>query len=170
MADLQNALIGTTHEELFRTTFQQSHEAQSVVKRSFGFDSEDRCYFGSVVGSLGWKADVILLFSNKRYLSANIKSFRGSGFNQATRSSISKFCAKFKAPPQIQELLIASTIRKAKDRKSPWIHPRDQPKLKAFLDRCAFEIIEDSILGIDNPDMFVLIRSETQEIKVFKDG
>ncbi|GHU54338.1 hypothetical protein FACS1894132_08810 [Clostridia bacterium] len=88
----ENAYIGRNIKELIKNTIGHQPDVISKIKEKFKaitgeFES------ASLSGIYGEKADVRINFNCGHFVDLNIKAY-SAGFNQLTRTSVSKFCEK----------------------------------------------------------------------------
>ena len=120
-------------------------------------------------GQHGEKSDVFIRTTGGYNFGANIKSFKGEGFNQVTRMKIDNFVDLFSLSDEFRQVLEKSTIRKARDSRTNWISSEDSDFIVRELNHNkAFDILRYSLLGQDSPELFVLIKSDSQIITVYK--
>ena len=120
-------------------------------------------------GQHGEKSDVFIRTTGGYNFGANIKSFKGEGFNQVTRMKIDNFVDLFSLSDEFRQVLEKSTIRKARDSRTNWISSEDSDFIVRELNHNkAFDILIYSLLGQDSPELFVLIKSDSQIISVYK--
>jgi hypothetical protein len=120
-------------------------------------------------GQYGEKSDVFISTTGGHNFKASIKSFQGQGFNQVTRMKIENFVVLFGLSDEFRQVLEKSTIRKARDSRTNWISSEDSDFIVRELNHNkAFDILIYSLLGQDSPELFVLIKSDSQIISVYK--
>ena len=120
-------------------------------------------------GQHGEKSDVFIRTTGGYNFGANIKSFKGTGFNQVTRMTIYNFVVRFSLSDEFKQVLEKSTIRKARNSRTNWISSEDCDFIVRELSHNkAFNILRYSLLGEDSPELFVLIKSDSQTITVYE--
>ena len=167
----RNADRGKYFEELF---------CQEIVKNPKHIREIVEAFSGSVSknpkiklvereGQHGEKSDVFIRTTGGHNFGANIKSFKGKGFNQATRLKIRDFVDQFGLSDKFRHILELSMIRKARNTKRNWISPDDSDFIVHELNHSkAFDILKYSLLGEDSPELFILIKSDSQIIRIYK--
>jgi len=120
-------------------------------------------------GQYGKKSDVLIRTIGGYNFRANIKSFKGTGFNQVTRMKIEAFVARFGFSDNFKHVLEKSTIREARNSRTNWISREDTEFILRELNHDkAFDILKYSLLGENTPKLFVLIKYDAQMIWVYK--
>lgn len=119
-------------------------------------------------GQHGEKSDVFIRTTGGHNFGVNVKSYKGVGFNQVTRMKIDRFAEQFKISSDIRDTLIRLTITKAKNSRQNWISNNFIEMVVNEIKPKAFEIIRFSLLGEDAPQLFVLLKSDDQIIRIYK--
>ena len=150
---MPNQLVDTLVEAL-----DPNYSRASKRARLIKVDREDQ---------FGEKSDAFMRFTGGRTYGCNIKSFRGNGFNQVTRMTISAFVERFGLPARIQSVLEDASVRVAKA-KGPWITEAIESLVLDAIRTRAISIIERGLLGDDRPDLLVLIKYDEERIWILK--
>ena len=167
----QNAHRGTYFEDLFcREIDKDPQHIREIIEAFSEFVPEnEKIELVEREGQYGEKSDVFIRTTGGHNFKASIKSFKGTGFNQVTRMKIETFVARFGFSDNFKQVLEKSTIRKAKNSRTNWISREDTGFILSELNHSkAFNILKDSLLGENFPKLFVLIKSDTQIISVYK--
>lgn len=167
----QNAHKGKYFEELFcREIVKDPQNIREIVKAFYeNVPKNLKIKIVEREGQHGEKSDVFIRTTGGYNFGANIKSFKGKGFNQVTRKKIEGFVTLFGLSDEFRQVLEKSTIRKARDSKTNWISSEDSDFIVRELNHNkAFDILKYSLLGEDSPELFVLIKSDSQIIWIYK--
>ncbi|MDR2629107.1 MAG: hypothetical protein LBC30_03920 [Puniceicoccales bacterium] len=109
----RNAYIGQNVEILFRNTICDNPSVIRKIQEKFGIDGRFVTAINN--GIQCEKADVKINFACGRNVDVNVKAYRGSGFNQLTRTSVHKFCTIFNINPEMERDLVTVIVNKAKN-------------------------------------------------------
>jgi hypothetical protein len=109
----RNAYIGQNVEILFRNTICDNPSIIGKIQEKFGIDGRFVTAINN--GIQCEKADVKMNFACGRNVDVNVKAYRGSGFNQLTRTSVHKFCTRFNIDSEMESDLCAIVVNKAKN-------------------------------------------------------
>lgn len=167
----QNAHKGRYFEDLFcREITKTSQNIRKIVEAfSDIVPKNPKIKIVEREGQHGEKSDVFIRTTGGYNFGANIKSFKGTGFNQVTRMTIDNFVVRFSLSDEFKQVLEKSTIRKARNSRTNWISSEDFDFIVRELNHStAFNILKYSLLGQDSPELFVLIKSDSQIISVYK--
>lgn len=167
----QNAHKGTYFEDLFCREIAKTPQNIRKIVEAFSdiVPKNLRIKIVEREGQHGEKSDVFIRTTGGYNFGANIKSFKGTGFNQVPRMTIDNFVVRFSLSDEFKQVLEKSTIRKARDSRTNWISSEDSDYIARELNRNkAFNILRYSLLGEDSPQLFVLIKSDAQIITVYK--
>ena len=167
----QNADIGKNNEELFcREIVKDPKNIRKIIEAfSESVPKNPKIKLVEREGQHGEKSDVFIRTTGGHNFGANIKSFKGRGFNQATRMKIKHFVDRFGLSDEFRHVLEISMIRKARNSKTNWISREDSAFIVHELNHNkAFDILKYSLLGEDSPELFVLIKSDSQIIWIYK--
>ena len=167
----RNADRGTYYEDLFCREISKDPQDMKKIAEAFSeyVPMNQETEFVVREGQYGKKSDVFIRTTGGHNYKASIKSFKGTGFNQVTRVKIEAFVTRFGFSDNFKQVLEKSTIRKAKNSKINWISHEDADFILSELNHDkAFDILEDSLLGENSPKLFVLIKTDTQIISVYK--
>lgn len=122
----------------------------------------------AVVGYHGKKTDVKVKSTDGHKFRASVKSFRGRGFNQVTRSTIERFVNKFNLSKEFECIIKTSTVSKARKLRRNWILAEDEKLVVKEVQPKSFGIIRESLVGSDAPDLLVLINIDKRVIYVHR--
>ena len=167
----QNAHKGKYFEELFCSEIDKDPQKIRKIVEAFSdiVPKNLRIKIVEREGQHGEKSDVFIRTTGGYNFGANIKSFKGTGFNQVTRMTIDNFVVRFSLSDEFRQVLEESTIRKARDSRTNWVSSEDSDFIVRELNHNkAFNILRYSLLGEDSPELFVLIKSDSQIIWVYK--
>jgi len=167
----QNAHKGTYFEELFCREIAKDPQNMKKIAETFSefAPKNEKIEFVIREGQYGKKSDVFIRTTGGRNFKASIKSFKGTGFNQVTRMKIEAFVARFSFSDNFKQVLEKSTIRKARNSKTNWISSEDTDFILRELNyNKAFDILKYSLQGENTPKLFVLLKSDSQIIWVYK--
>ncbi len=167
----QNADIGKNNEELFcREIVKDPKNIRKIIEAfSESVPKNPKIKLVEREGQHGEKSDVFIRTIGGHNFGANIKSFKGRGFNQATRMKIKHFVDRFGLSDEFRHVLEISMIRKARNSKTNWISREASAFIVHELNHNkAFDILKYSLLGEDSPELFVLIKSNSQIIWIYK--
>ena len=167
----QNARKGKYFEDLFcREITKDPQNIREIVEAFSEFvPKNQKIKLVEREGQYGEKSDVFISTTGGHNFRASIKSFQGQGFNQVTRMKIENFVALFGLSNEFRRILEESTIRKARNSRTNWISSEDSNFILRELNHNkAFDILKYSLLGQDFPELFVLIKSDSQIISVYK--
>lgn len=167
----QNARRGEYFEELFCQKIVNDPQNIRDIVEAFSENVPKNLKIKLVEreGQHGEKSDVFIRATGGHNFGANIKSFKGKGFNQATRMKIRDFVDRFDLSNEFRQVLEISMIRKARNTKRNWISPDDSDFIVHELNHNkAFDILKYSLLGEDSPELFILIKSDSQIIWIYK--
>jgi len=167
----QNAHKGTYFEELFCREIAKDPQNMKKIAETFSefAPKNEKIEFVIREGQYGKKSDVFIRTTGGRNFKASIKSFKGTGFNQVTRMKIEAFVARFSFSANFKQVLETSTIRKARNSKTNWISSEDTDFILRELNYTkAFDILKYSLQGENTPKLFVLLKSDSQIIWVYK--
>lgn len=167
----QNAQKGRFFEELFcREIVKDTQNIRRIIEAFSEIVPKNiRIKIVEREGQHGEKSDVFIRTTGGFNFGANIKSFKGTGFNQVTRMTIDNFVMRFSLSDAFKQVLEESTIRKARNSRTNWINIEDSDFIVRELNRNkAFNILRYSLLGEDSPELFVLIKSDSQNISIYK--
>ena len=112
----RNAHIGRNVESLFKNSIIDHPSVINNIKDRFKISGDYEAAITS--GIHGEKADVKLGFSCGHNIDANIKAYKGSGFNQLTRASVSRFADLFNLNENEQRNLEEIVTEKSKNTKN----------------------------------------------------
>ena len=121
-------------------------------------------------GSMNRKVDVSLGFTCGKNINVNIKAYsshKGSMFNQATRTPISKFCEDFGIRKKDEEELWELVLAKSANANTPLIPQGKQGRWAAILQDRHEKIIRSSLSVSPNSEMLVLIDRGTGQINLY---
>lgn len=166
-SNAQNTKRGNKGEDLFKNTVKKQPEAIQAIKEALNISGNDAISKSYRTGSDKGKADVIINFGGGEYISANVKSYGSMGFNQATRANLYKFADTFNLPDYLQATLKNSIIRKAENRREPFILPEDAPAVVEFFKKKAKTIIKHSLCGDESPELFVLYNRKDHKMHIY---
>ena len=167
----QNADKGRYFEDLFcREIARDPQNIRKIVEAFSEFVSKNqKIKLVEREGQYGEKSDVFISTTDGHNFRASIKSFKEQGFNQVTRMTIENFVTLFGLSDEFRQVLEKSTIRKARDSRTNWISSEDSDFIVRELNHNkAFDILRYSLLGQDSPELFVLIKWDSQIISVYK--
>ena len=167
----RNAFKGKEHEEIFAREIQRDPNTIRDIVLAFSQKEPRRQIKIRIVeteGQHGEKSDVFIRASGGYNFGVNIKSFKGTGFNQVTRMTIDNFHKTFGLTYRLKGILEESTIAKAKNRKKRWISESYAETVVKEIEPNAYKIIRHSLLGEDSPKLFVLIKSDDKIIWIYK--
>ena len=167
----QNAGIGSQHESIFANEVKKNPQTIADIVKALTSDMPTRglrIKDVKVVGQYGKKTDVSIITTGGHNFGVNIKSFKGTGFNQVTRMKIDNFVNQFKISENIRNVLKKLTIEKAKKINQKWITNDYTNMIIQEIQPKALEIIRYSLLGEDLPKLFVLIKSDEKIIWIYK--
>lgn len=167
----KNAEKGKYYEELFcREIVKDSKNIRKIVEAfSDSVLKNPKIKLVEREGQYGEKSDVFIRTTGGHNFGANIKSFKGKGFNQVTRMKIKHFVDRFGLSDEFRHVLEISMIRKARNTKINLISREDSDFIVHELNHNkAFNILKYSLLGEDSPELFVLIKRDDQIIWVYK--
>ena len=119
-------------------------------------------------GQHGEKSDVFIRTTGGHNYGANVKSFKGAGFNQVTRMKIDNFVEQFSLSEKFRNIIKNLTLAKAKNSRQNWITAEYADDIVQEINPKAFEIIKYSLFGDDEPELFVLVKSDSKIISIFQ--
>lgn len=167
----KNAFVGKDHERIFADEVQRNPQTIKDIVSSFTSQIPKRGLRIKIVepeGQHGEKSDVFIRTTGGHNYGANVKSFKGTGFNQVTRMTIDNFVEQFSLTENLRAVIKKLTIAKAKNSRKNWITTEYADEIVGEIKPKAFEIIKHSLLGDDQPELFVLIKSDSKIISIFK--
>lgn len=163
-----NHSIGKENEEILTDIFNKNRKLFQLIAKNFGNNENVISYTAERIGHLGKKSDFTINTSNGDNYSVTVKSFKGNGFNQVSRVGISRFISNFNLSVQIKKVLERATIRYATKTTQKWITDEIKDTVVNSFKSVAFDIIQDSLSGEDNPMLLVLMQSDVDRIYFFK--
>ena len=167
----QNAFVGKNHERIFANEVQRNPQTIKDIVGSFTTQVPKRGLRIKIVeleGQHGEKSDVFIRTTGGHNYGANVKSFKGTGFNQVTRMTIDNFVEQFSLSENFRTVIKKLTIAKAKNSRKNWITTDYADEIVEEINPKAFEIIKHSLLGDDEPELFVLIKSDSKTISIYQ--
>ena len=167
----QNAAQGAYYENLFRREIAKDPQNIKKIAETFPelVTKNEGIDFVIREGQYRKKSDVFIRTTGGHNFKANIKSFKGTGFNQVTRMKIEAFVSRFGFSDNFKQVLEESTIRKARNSKINWISREDTDFILRELNNDkAFDTLKDGLQGQNTPELFVLIKHDAQIIWVYK--
>lgn len=167
----KNAFVGKDHERIFADEVQRNPQTIKDIVSSFKSQIPKRGLRIKIVepeGQHGEKSDVFIRTTGGHNYGVNVKSFKGTGFNQVTRMTIDNFVEQFSLTENLRTVIKKLTVAKAKNSRKNWITTEYAEDIVEEIKPKAFEIIKHSLLGDDQPELFVLIKSDSKIISIFK--
>ncbi|MCY4307924.1 MAG: hypothetical protein OXC57_06580 [Rhodobacteraceae bacterium] len=167
----KNAHVGKNHERIFADEVQKNPQTIKDIVSSFTPQVPKRGLRIKIVeleGQHGEKSDVFIRTTGGHNYGANVKSFKGAGFNQVTRMKIDNFVEQFSLSEKFRNIIKNLTLAKAKNSRQNWITAEYADDIVQEINPKAFEIIKYSLLGDDEPELFVLIKSDSKIISIFQ--
>lgn len=153
MSNQDNPHIGKKGEHLFRNSIAKNKDRVNAIMAALNITGSNMVK-SYVTGDSGGKADTVLNFGTSM-VAVNIKSY-SAGFNQATRMHVDKFADTFNIPQNIADILKDSIIRKAENKRKPFISPEDAPIIVDYFSENGQRVIKHSLCGDEYPKLFVL--------------
>lgn len=112
----RNAYAGRNVETLFRNSINDYPSILESIQKYFKLEGQ---FLHAIGGGIhGEKADVKLGFASGHFIDVNIKAYKGTGFNQLTRTTVTKFCERFSLDEYMEADLKNLIIEKSKHTKS----------------------------------------------------
>ena len=167
----KNAVQGAINETIVASAIQNNSQAIEDIVCAFTENLPNRKLKATIAereGQHGEKSDVFVRVTGGNNFGMNIKSFKGSGFNQVTRMTIDNFAKQYQLSNNIRKILKELTIAKAKNSRQNWITPEYANIVVTEIRPKAYEIIRYSLLGEDSPELFVLLKSDESIIWIYK--
>lgn len=167
----KNAYLGSLNEKIFAREVQKNPQTIHEIVKVFTTQLPKRGLRIKLVeteGQHGEKSDVFIRTTGGHNFGANVKSYKGVGFNQVTRMPIDRFADQFAISNNIRTILKDLTIEKAKDSRKNWITKEYSEMIIRELKPKAYDIVRISLLGEDSPQLFVLLKTDEQIIRIYK--
>jgi len=162
----KNAFVGMNNEQLIKNSIVDYPSVINILKDRFNIRGELENTAGG--GIYGDKSDVRINFTCGHYIDANIKSYRTRvGFNQLTRTSVSKFCEDFDLSSQEKEELENIVVAKSRNTKNPLFSVEQQDKWGVFFRKNAKRILKWGFSENQNREILVLYDRDTSLVKIY---
>lgn len=166
MKSNKNAISGREIEKLFMRTVGKNPNVIEKLKIAFSVDGD---FEGALsTGLHNEKCDVKLGFTSGRNMDANVKSYKNTKFNQATRMSVANFARKFGFSEEEERELLELVLSKTADRKAPLFPGETREKWKLIIQPKAKEIIKDAISSHPAREILVLYDKNERKMKIWK--
>lgn len=166
MRQNRNAFAGRNIERLFCNSVGDHPSIIKAIQKEFGLTTP---YLGSIpTGIHGEKCDVKMSFAEGRNVDVNIKGYKRAGFNQATRTSLDKFCETFGILDQYVLDLKELFRLKAENTNRPLIPSSQRNKWREVLEPIARKIVKMSLSGHPSREILVLYDREDSVMRIWK--
>ena len=158
----QNAKIGTEGEKMFEDSICNQPEVIEKLKLIFKIKGSYKNTSGG--GIYGDKSDVRINFDCGHYIEANIKSYKGKGFNQITRTSVANFSKNF----DTDEMELANVvIEKSKSPKNPLFPIETREKWGRFFEENKRDILKWAFSSKVSREILVLHNRDTKVFRIY---
>ena len=162
----RNAYRGSNVEILFKNSVGDHPSVVNIIQDAFGI--EGRLIQSIQTGGEIEKCDVKMSFAGDRTIDANVKSYKGRGFNQLTRMPVKTFAERFKLSEEEKDELSALVLTKSANTKSP-LFPLSvrQPWRYVFEER-AKKIVSNAFSAHPSREILVLYDVGDSIMRIWK--
>jgi hypothetical protein len=165
-ANNKNALDGRNVETLFK----ESLGSQLAIINNLCKAYEIYGKFEAVTlgGIYGGKADARISFKCGHHIEANIKSFKGGGFNQITRTSVSNFCHEFDLSTSDKKELENLVTAKARNKNQDLFPEQTRDKWRTFFVKNASNLLRWGFADKPNREILVLYSRDDSVMYLYR--
>lgn len=162
----RNAFAGMNIEVLIKNSIIDHPTVIEKLKNRFNIQGSLSNTAGG--GIYGDKSDVRINFTCGHYIDANVKGFRDNvGFNQLTRTSVSKFCEDFGLNQQDKTELEDIVVTKSKNTKNPLFSQQQQVKWGMFFTKNVKKILKWGFSNNPSREILVLYNRDSSVVKIY---
>ncbi|MCL1995593.1 MAG: hypothetical protein FWG63_05230 [Defluviitaleaceae bacterium] len=161
----RNAHAGRNVERLIENSIVDQPAVILALKKCFKIKGELKNSAGG--GIYGDKSDMRINFDCGHYVDANIKSYKGVGFNQLTRTTISGFCNQFNLDASSQNELEFFVVEKSKNTQGALFPLTAQEKWGNFFNANAKRIVKWGFSSNTNREVLILYNKNTSQVKIY---
>ncbi|MDR1695564.1 MAG: hypothetical protein LBR69_02885 [Endomicrobium sp.] len=162
----KNAFAGMNIEILIKNSIIDHPAVIEKMKNKFNIQGSLSNTAGG--GIYGDKSDVRINFTCGHYIDANVKGFRDNvGFNQLTRTSVSKFCDDFALGQREKVELENIIVAKSKNTRNVLFSQEQQEKWGVFFAKNAKGILKYGFANNPSREILVLYNRDTSVVKIY---
>ena len=161
-----NAYAGMKIEKLIKNSIKDYPSVIDKLKERFGIQGilENT----SLGGIYGGKSDVRISFACGHHIDANVKGFKDDiGFNQLTRTTVSKFSELFNINNEGKNELESIMINKARNTNGFLFPPEPREKWRMFFDTNIKRIVKWGFSENSSREILVLYNRTTSIVKIY---
>ena len=161
----ENAFIGRNVEVLFKNSVGDVPQVVENIRAKFNLTGT----FESAIlsGIHGEKADVKMGFSCGHNIDANIKAYRGTGFNQLTRASVRRFSELFLLTEEQSTNLQQLVIQKSRTPSNPLFPDDKREQWRAILTPHIPRLIKWGFSSITRREILVLFDRDESKMRIY---
>jgi len=162
----KNAFAGRNIELLIKNSIIDHPDVINKLKEYFNILGKlDNTAGGGIYGD---KADVRINFLCGHYIDVNVKGFKANtGFNQLTRTTVSKFCEIFKLDDTKKRDLENIVVAKSKNTKNPLFTEKQQQEWCKFFEDNAEKMLKWGFSENASREILVLYNRDTSIAKIY---
>ena len=162
----RNAYAGRNVEFLFQNSIGDHPSIIANLRKSYGIEGE----FETVIagGIYGEKSDARIAFTSGHYLDVNIKAFKGQGFNQVTRTTISKFCRDFGLNNEDKNELEGIVVAKSRNTSQDLFPEQTRDKWGLFFHNNVNQILRWGFSYKPSRELLVLYSRDTDIMYLYR--
>lgn len=162
----RNAIAGKNIEVLFKNSIGDNVGTVREIKGAYGIEGN----FNSAIqtGTHGNKCDVKIGFTCGRNIDANIKAYKGKGYNQATRWSIDNFASQFNLTNNQREELRRFVLAKTANTNAPLIPAGKRQEWRHIIEPIAKSIVKAAFSEHPSREIFVLYDRNESIMRIWR--
>lgn len=162
----KNAITGKNIEYLIKNSIVDHPDVINKLKQHFKIQGElDNT---TVDGIYGDKSDVKIYFSCGHHIDVNVKGFKASvGFNQLTRTSVSRFCDLFNLDADKKQELVNIVVAKSKNTNNPLFTEEQRQKWGGFFKDNAKNMLKWGFSKNASREILILYNRDTSVAKIY---
>jgi hypothetical protein len=162
----KNALDGRKAETLFKNSLDSQLAIINKLREAYGINGKfETVTLGGIYGD---KADARISFKCGHHIEANIKSFKGGGFNQITRTTVSKFCQEFGLSTSDKKELEKIVTAKAKNKNQDLFPEQIRDKWRTFFVKNASNLLRWGFADKPNREILVLYSKDDSVMYLYR--